>query len=782
MCSVAPDRSEYLAALRVGRSGISTIDQLDVGWLPVDIAGQIKDLDPVALAGDPLLTRADALAVLATEEALQDARVDLGDFVPSRVGVSIGTCQGNITEVFEAAERRHHHRVLRSSADVVAERFGARGPRFLVTNACAAGAAAVAVAVEKLLHDEIDLAIVGGTDELQYFTMAGFSTLQSLDPRPCSPYSRSEGLTVGEGAGILILERVTDAARRGVHPVADLLGFGLSADGYHPTAPDPTGRGAALAMRRALEHAGLSPDDVDYVNGHGTGTAANDAMERNALKVVFGAKAPSVPMSSTKSMIGHLLGAAGAVEAIACVLAAQHDLLPPTINVPDGAEPGLDCVPNAARPAPVRVALSNNYAFGGSNASLVIGKPGGTPAAQAAEAAAPPDRRVVVTGIGCVGAPGLGIDEWRARFGEGQHALAPLEFAHADGTWGGLPPKLQARGLAASDQWRKMDELARLSVASARGAWADSAFDLGSKERDEVGVILATACGALDLSLRFEIAARRGKGQAPAKDFPHTSMNSAAGHVCTVLGLHGPMLSISNAGTAGLSALSFSADLIRSGRVERMLVTAVDELTPSVVRAARLMGTDLSLAPSRPFDRHADGTSLGCASVTLAIETLESARDRGAHVYGELLAVATLGAERDRTIDEAAWVAAFNDVLARAGVDAGSVGYCAAAAAGVAEDAAEAAALGKVFATGTAVGAPKSIAGDCFGSSGLVNVVAALLAVDEGLLTPVAGLEEPLEGVDLDFVRSPTTRAVDVAMANAIASGSAVSAAVFARA
>lgn len=779
VCSVASDRSEYVAAIRGAKLGISKISGLDLDWLPTDIGGEVKQLDPiVALGADAdALTRADAFAVLAAREALGQSAIDLASVRPERIAVSIGTCQGNIAQIADfvreraagsASGRRHA-----TSADVVAEWFAPRAARIVVSNACAAGSAAIAVVIEKLRNREIDVAIVGGTDELAFFTLAGFTVLQSLDPMPCAPYSRSGGLTVGEGAGILVLERAEDARARGREPIAHVLGFGLSADGYHPTAPDPTGRGGALAMERALRSAGMAPGEVDYVNGHGTGTPANDSMERKALRSLFGEGAPTLPMSSSKSMIGHLLGAAGAVEAATCVLAVENDLLPPTLGVPDGTVLDIDCVPNEARSSPVRVAMSTNYAFGGSNSALLIGK-----RTVSVDAPIVPRRRIFVTGIGCVGAAGVGLSAWRDRLTSGETMVRELTGTEFDGLemLGAEAPDVSARGVAAPDAWRKMDPLARLAMTSARSAWDDAVMALSAAEKENVAVILATACGSLDITLRFEAAARRGKGFANAKDFPHTSMNSPAGHVCTVLGLHGPMLSISNGGVAGLSAVAFASDLIRYGHVDRALVVAVDQLSRAVIDLLPSMGYVLSPSRLRPFHSAADGTSGGAAAVTLVLESEDSTKVRGVHPYAELLETVVVGTGPNAEDSAESWTIALHEAMERSGLSTSDDGYIAAAAGGLpGHDDAEARAIAKQFGRAARVGAPKSMLGECLASSGAINIVAAALAMRDGILLPVLDLAEPGAIHDLNYVREvERDYKGDFAIASAVAVNSSV--------
>lgn len=257
----------------------------------------------------------------------------------------------------------------------VAKQFDVRGPVLMIPTACAAGNYALAYAFDLLRLGKADVMLAGGAEPFSRIVFTGFNRLFAVAPERCQPFDRHrKGMLVGEGAGVLVLERLEDAAARRAKTYAEILGYGMSCDAHHMTIPHVDG--VKQVMERALADAGLQPSDVDYINAHGTGTPANDRTECAAIRAVFGAHADRMPVSSIKSMIGHAMGAASALEAIACALAVQHDRLPPTINfeTPDPECP-IDCVPNVSRRHRVRVALNNSFAFGGNNACVVFGKP-----------------------------------------------------------------------------------------------------------------------------------------------------------------------------------------------------------------------------------------------------------------------------------------------------------------------------------------------------------------------------------------------------------------------
>jgi 3-oxoacyl-[acyl-carrier-protein] synthase II len=250
------------------------------------------------------------------------------------------------------------------------------GPKTTFMTACSSGATAIGYARDLIRHGAAEVMICGGTEPLCQITYSAFNALQAVDPDYCKPFDRHRrGLSLGEGAGILVLESLAHARRRGAKIYAEVLGYGISCDASHMTSPHPEAAGAVSAMRAALADAGTSPAEVDYINAHGTATPANDRMEIRGIKAVFGDRAHKIPVSSTKSMIGHTLGAAGAIEAVACMLAIEHQFIPPTIHheTPD-VDCDLDVVPGKARTAQVNTVLSNSFAFGGNNTALLFGR------------------------------------------------------------------------------------------------------------------------------------------------------------------------------------------------------------------------------------------------------------------------------------------------------------------------------------------------------------------------------------------------------------------------
>ena len=380
-------------SLTRGIPGVRRISRFDPSGLPSQMAGEIPNFDPLQYLPRRDVVRTDLFiqyALAAAQEAIADAKLRL-EGQRDRVGVSVGSSVGGLPLLLrsydqflaEGSEGVSPYALPgllpNMAAGWISMRAGARGPIAAAATACAAGNQAIGDAFRAIQRGEADAMLAGGTDALIHpIIIAGFCALRALSRQNADPERASrpfdagrDGFVLAEGAGVLVLEALDIAQERGAHVYAELVGYGVSADAHHPTAPST--EGPARAMSLALADAGLRPEDIDYVNAHGTSTPHNDINETRAIKEAFGSHAHQLAVSSTKSMTGHLIGAAGAVEAIATALALERGLVPPTINYesPD-PECDLDYVPNSARKARIRAAISNGFAFGGTNATLVF--------------------------------------------------------------------------------------------------------------------------------------------------------------------------------------------------------------------------------------------------------------------------------------------------------------------------------------------------------------------------------------------------------------------------
>ena len=398
--ALAESAGELFAALCEGRSGVSIIESFDTSAYPVRFGGEVKNFDVTKYVDRRESKRMDRFtqfAMAAANQALADSGLDFSKEDVFRAGVIVGTGIGGIKEIED-----QHLRIMdkgpskvspfcvprlmaNAASGNIAICYGLRGPNFCVVSACASGTHAIGEAYLNIAYGRSDIMITGGTEAaLTPIGLASFCAARSLstrndDPQAASrPFDRDrDGFVLSEGAGILVLEEEGHARKRGANIYAEMLGYGATDDGYHVTAPLPDGNGAAATMKLALAEAGLAPEKIDYINAHGTGTDLNDAAESSAIKNVFGRHAYNIPVSSTKSCLGHLLGATGAVELIVCAKVINESIIPPTINLENPDEKcdlKMDFVPLEARPAKVDIAMSNSFGFGGHNACLVVGK------------------------------------------------------------------------------------------------------------------------------------------------------------------------------------------------------------------------------------------------------------------------------------------------------------------------------------------------------------------------------------------------------------------------
>ena len=395
--SLGFDVETYWKNLLEGRSGVKPITSFDTTDFDCKIAGEIPDFDPTKYMDRKDARRLDRIiqfAVNAAGEAIQDAGLKVESLDRERCGVMVGTGIGGLHTITENQRLLEMHGPSRispffvpsclpdMSAGYIAIQYGFRGPNMCVVTACATGNNVIGEALEVIRRNKADLIVAGGVEAgILPITIAGFDQMGAMatdcNDNPCGavrPFDkRRAGFVMGEGSGMLILEETEHARRRGAHIYAELVGYGTCADAYHIAAPDPSGAGAVRSMRLALEDAGMAPAQIDYVNAHGTGTPLNDTAESRAIREAFGNHAEQLVVSSTKPVTGHLLGAAGAVEAIFSVLALQEGVIPPTINY---LEPDptcdLDYAPNTSRAATLNAVMSNSFGFGGHNATLVF--------------------------------------------------------------------------------------------------------------------------------------------------------------------------------------------------------------------------------------------------------------------------------------------------------------------------------------------------------------------------------------------------------------------------
>jgi 3-oxoacyl-[acyl-carrier-protein] synthase II len=730
---------EYWEGVRNGKVAIREVQHLPMDGFRTSIGGEVQDEfqpEHEYLNPDGFHDRAIDFTVRAAEEAMRNCGVGVGPIPSERWGVVIGTCNAGLLAGEEWWMRRDRGekpdpRLVmlvppQAIAEALSGTFGLKGPALSVDTACAASANAIGYASALVRDGQVDAVLTGGSDALSDILVAGFNSLESLSPEPAAPYSIDrKGLSLGEGSGMLVLMSEHVAREQGAPILAEIIGYGLSADGYHPTAPHPEGRGASRAIQTALKQAGVSPDEVGYVNSHGTGTAKNDPAETAATKVGLGEDAAyKTAVSSTKSMIGHLLGGAGAAEAIVTVKTLQDQVLPPTANFtePD-PECDLDYVPNEPREAQLDIALSNNFAFGGANASVLFARAG----ARAEGPPAPDTDRVVITGLAALTPAGTDLDALWSAYKEGRDCTST-----EDGTQVGRV-ELSASDFLAPKERKRVDRLGVFSIIATRLALEDAGVELTDDNRTRVGAILGTGVGPMESMVDFAIPViQEGASGANPALFPNTVYNAAAGQVAIKVGTTGPTSTVTAGHAAGASSLCYGADLAAADHADAVLCLGADALTDTVIAAYRELGV---LGDSAPQEG-GTGFALAEAGVAILVERLGKAQERGARIYGELLGYGiTSDAKGIGRIDpEGVGIErAMRLALERAGIDAGDVKAVWASKSGLSVvDEAEDKAIERVLGSDAKVIAPKLLLGEPMGAGASLATALALKGWQEG--------------------------------------------------
>lgn len=612
--ALGADADATFARLMAGERGFSPIREFDPKDARCRFAACVERLDVANIAprAEPSdFSRTDALAFVAARAALDGSR-----FARQRLGIAHAGTTGAMLEterdlLAPPSDRFEPLRALRflttplcSTTERLARAFGATSLVSTPCAACASSAIALVQAAEWVRRGVVDVALAGGADALCALTFMGFEALGALDPEPCRPFDRARrGLSLGEAGAYLVLERENGARSRGAPILAFLSGAATGAEAHHVTHPEPSGMRAAELVRGALSRAGLVPDDVDYVNAHGTGTVPNDRMEAEALRTAFGEAAPRVYVSSSKAQLGHTLGAAGALEAAITVLALQQGKVPPTAGLESPEEPSLRHVAGRGLATPLRAALSCSFGFGGTGAVLLFEHADAELREQEKTAG-----RVVVTGMAAIGSRGCQSGEALATY------VGP-----------GLPA---ASGPCAEDplalldpaRSRRFDRTAAFATATVERALADAGLD-GS----DIGLVMGTAFGSVERSVRFvQKAALGGPRVASPAEFPHLVVSAASGNASIYLGLRGPVFAVSDRETSAESALAAAVAMLGGGQARACAAGAVEAFDPIVEAIYPRLGRE------RASGERGEGAAF------LVVEDEEAARSRGARVLARI--------------------------------------------------------------------------------------------------------------------------------------------------
>lgn len=590
-------------------SGMTAIRPVNLEGLPGEwIAGHVPGIHRRIGPSDPVLE----FARTATDEAVGHVG---GLPVDLTSGVVYGSCNGGLTtaEAFIGAGRGNVDDLRwlspQAVAEAVAEGVSATGPVVSVNTACASGAHALMVAADLLANGECEIVVAGGADALSRTALVGFRRLGALASAPATPYAADRsGMSLGEGAASLVVCHRETARSRGWEILGVLSGFGMSADGYHITSPDPSGAGAGRAIAAALATSPVGSREVGYVNGHGTGTQKNDSAEALAVGVGLVGEPGRISLGSTKGWTGHLLGAAGALEAVITLLAIRHGVLPPSHGIEE-VDPSIHCdVVTDVRQQTFGYAVSNSFAFGGANACLVLG----SPAAPGASRQGSPEE-VVLTSVGVQTPFDSSVAGVLARLHGGREPDWTRVEAEDD------IPEMPRRVL------RRVDRAGRLATTSAARALAGS----GAEPGEFTGLFVGTAYGptaSLETFLR-DVLADPDRGGSPAV-FPNTVYNAPAGHATQLLGLRGPTATFTSDCAAGLVALGAAGHALGQTRARSIVVTALEVASPLAVGYRAATSTD----PREAFHE---------VSVSVVAETATACRERGSTPLGRLVGTAS---------------------------------------------------------------------------------------------------------------------------------------------
>ncbi|MFP4418149.1 MAG: beta-ketoacyl synthase N-terminal-like domain-containing protein [Chitinivibrionales bacterium] len=633
-------------------------------------AGLIEDEQPLRTLNPDIrsMDKHIQYACYAADAALDHAGLDPQS--RKEAGLICSTCSGpmmRIEEFYETAEKSTiekdenawHQRRYYSVTRVLCYHTGVRGPVSTVTTACSAGTLAVGSACDIIGLGEAQIMLVGGADSFSISTLAGFNGLKATSETTCAPFSKPVGMNLGEGAGFLVLESLESAKRRGVRIYAEIVGFGSSNDAYHCSAPDPSGRGQSLAMQRALAYAGKDASAVGYINAHGTGTAANDKAETKAMVRIFGSDT-SVAVSSTKSMIGHCLGAAGAIELIATILCHERDCLPPTANFSeprDGCT--FDYVPKAGRRwGKNSLFMNNNFAFGGNNASLVV-------TSKPEEVKKREEKTVYITGFGIVSPAGAGYEPLVEVWENDQRLLRTRTLFNVSFDLA-MVPAINPREIDRRLDLRSVDRGGYLATAAARLAMLDAGYSPRRKDAAECGLYVGQTHSVIWAeSQHIRDLIRHDYMNNHVQAFPYIVPNSIAGTVSRLLELGGHNSVISAGAGSDGAAVGSAFQALQAGHGDVIIAGGVDEMSEAVL-------FDLQQVSDAPWV----SGGIGEGAVFAVLETEHHARIRGVEPLVRICSHVS-GAET-----ESVWGEAKADTIARvirkairsADIDSGDIG------------------------------------------------------------------------------------------------------------
>lgn len=776
ICAIGENYERFARNLLEGQGGIASYADIFSGqqvWAGLATTPEpvthFDVLEPATLA---TLDRTARLGATAMAEALADSgllAVGRGPIAADRWGLILGTSHGGRSQLDRFVESgadpndpHHAHRLLESASHqhqsaALASCFGVHGPVITLSTACSSSGIAIAYGCELLRSGKVDMVVAGGADAFSKLTYAGFDSLGAVADQACGPFSNTIGITLGEGAGFVVLERLEQALARQARIYAELFSHGITWDAHHLTAPEPSGEGMRRAMTLALARAGATTDQIDYINAHGTGTRANDVAESLAVKHLFGVDAP--PVSATKSFTGHALGASSVIGCLASLAASEHGRLPPTLNF-DSSRPGcdLDYVPNQARAARIDRFLADSAAFGGVNCVLHGGRyqPGSPPAP-----AVPSADAVVITGIGVISPLGHDLDKFAESLRRGCSGICAIgRFDTGDlrASHAGLVAEFNTRRLMPSVNLRRIDMVTQYATVAASLALGDAGLGLWGQRPERIGLVIGSTRGAVGSFEKYLTSVEGARWeQASAVYFPNLVMSSIGGNISNILRLKGVASTCLSGIGAGLHALINGFEFLRRDPdCDAVIVVAADEINRLYFRLLDRLGR-LAARAEVPnlYDPAGGGLVLGEGAVALVLQRARSLRE-GTTPYAT---VAGYGLSNDACPDlglepDGQWLErAGRTALGQAGIDASRLDLIYGLGRGQADyDGRETRVLRRLLnGYRPALSCVNGHLGLAEASSGLFAVASALLGFKHGEAYPLLAAGEPAP--DLPWVR-----------------------------
>lgn len=623
---------ECINAAKEGKSGIAEAKSVCTDNCYSKLGAEVKDFN-MDIPGTEGMDRVSKLAITASMEACKDAGLD--DFNNSeRVSVIMGSCVGGAVSIegyYKNGKTKED--VLRMPIGTIANDVAlihhAGGVVTNVANACAAGTISIAYACDLIRAGKADIVLAGGSDSFASVPYAGFLALHALDPDGCSPFNHLSGITLGEGAGVVVVESYEHAKKRNAHMYCEVLGQGVTSDAHHITAPRDDAMMQVEAMERALKTSGVKKEDIGYINAHGTGTHKNDESEFLGAHKVFDGANDNLSISSTKAMVGHCLGAAGAVEAVFTIRCLTDQVVLPTLGFSEAdletlkeRAGAIDFVPNKAHKKELHTVMSNNYAFGGNDASIVFADHQGDVKVNEY------NDKVAVTGFGVLTPLSNNVEEYKANIDTFVPENASIHTTYEDQLFDTVGLKRAF--------YRKLDNLSKMQAISGMQALMNAGIIVTEENDKNIGIVVGTSEGALSTCCQFqENICEKGNENGSAFNFPNTVYNAAGGYLSICSGIKGYNVTVTNGAQAGLQSVAYAVDVLRNGVNDTILTTGIDENTEVSTELFNKVGL-IADNKTLPFEGNKKGFTLSDGAVSLILENESKALARGAKVYAHI--------------------------------------------------------------------------------------------------------------------------------------------------